>query len=435
MVFKVSQNNHRMQVGIIKKQKLAVYISGLLAVLAVFLVIGWAVTVQAQSDESNTTADPDISGLNQEIDQKRQELDELKKKANLYEDNVKGLQQQANTLENQLSIINIQVEKTQNDIDTITKEIETTNLELEQLAIEIETKTAEVDKHSEALSQFLRLISRYDERSYLEIIISNTSFSDFFDSFQYAHNLQARVEQTLKTTKEVKSQLEQQESEKSAKKDELGQLSQKLSQTVVNLGDQKEYKTTLLSETQENEETYQQLLEQAKQEQRAAESEVAGLEAKVRLGLKDEGVDFNADTQVIWPIAPLRGISAYFYDPSYPYRKYFEHAAIDIPSPQGTLVRAATSGTVGRSSGCYGGSLGYCIVTVVYNNEFATRYGHLSRVDVLDGTYVVQGQVIGAVGGLPGTPGAGGFTTGPHLHFEVRVGAFPVNPLDYLPGY
>ncbi|MBI5038004.1 MAG: peptidoglycan DD-metalloendopeptidase family protein [Candidatus Kerfeldbacteria bacterium] len=415
--------------GNIKKNHYLVVLGVLTIVLVGFF--GWSWNSFAQTAGDNQS-DESVTALNAEIDAKRKEVEELNKRAQIYEDTVKAKQKEASTLQNQLSLIDVQVEQTQNDIERITAEIEALNLELEQLAVNIADKTVELQSSQEVLAQYLRLIHRYDQQTYLEILMTNKSFSEFFDNFQYTQKLQADVEQALVATRTMRDELALQEKEKSDKKSELSQLSDKLTGSVADLGNQKDYKTTLLADTKEDEATYQVLLAEAKREQDSAQADIRSLESKARSQLEEEGVDLSADTQLIWPVAPLKGISAYFHDPSYPFRHIFEHPAIDIPAPQGTPIRAADNGYVVRAKNA---GMGYSYIMLVHNDQFTTVYGHVSRIDVTEEEYVVRGQQIGLVGGLPGTPGAGGLTTGPHLHFEVRSNGIPVNPLDYLPGY
>jgi len=117
----------------------------------------------------------------------------------------------------------------------------------------------------------------------------------------------------------------------------------------------------------------------------------------------------------IWP---LRGRLTSYYGPRW---GRFHHG-IDIAASPGAPVMAARSGTV-RSVGWMGG---YGLTVIVdHDGGHSTLYGHLSRTAVRAGEAVRAGQVIGYVGNT-------GNSTGPHLHFEVRVGGRPEDPLRYL---
>jgi len=130
-----------------------------------------------------------------------------------------------------------------------------------------------------------------------------------------------------------------------------------------------------------------------------------------------------------WPVQPLQGISAYFHDQSYEQRFKMQHNAIDIPTPQGTIVFAAAGGIV---TDVVDHGLGFNYITIAHPGGYSTLYGHINQFSVQKGQHVIAGDPIGYSGGRPGTKGAG-ISTGPHLHFGVYMNGAPVDPLKYLP--
>ncbi len=98
------------------------------------------------------------------------------------------------------------------------------------------------------------------------------------------------------------------------------------------------------------------------------------------------------------------------------------HQGLDIAAPTGTTVTAAAGGTI-ISAGWYGGYGNYILID--HGGGMATGYGHLSQIFVSAGQQVQKGQAIGAVGST-------GMSTGPHLHFEVRINGKPTDPAAYL---
>jgi murein DD-endopeptidase MepM/ murein hydrolase activator NlpD len=98
------------------------------------------------------------------------------------------------------------------------------------------------------------------------------------------------------------------------------------------------------------------------------------------------------------------------------------HPGIDIGVGMGTPIHAAAAGVVLIAS--YDGGYGNLVV-LDNGGSISTAYAHQSAMAVTVGQRVSQGEVIGYVGST-------GFSTGPHLHFEVRVNGTPVDPLGYL---
>lgn len=105
------------------------------------------------------------------------------------------------------------------------------------------------------------------------------------------------------------------------------------------------------------------------------------------------------------------------------------HAGVDISVGVGTPVGATKAGTV-TFAGTAGG-YGYAVY-IEHDGGVVSRYGHLSKIQAARGQSVKAGQQIGLSGGAKGAPGAGN-SRGPHLHFEIRPGNKPADPMRYLP--
>ena len=98
------------------------------------------------------------------------------------------------------------------------------------------------------------------------------------------------------------------------------------------------------------------------------------------------------------------------------------HKGVDIATPTGTTIWASCGGTVTFAG--WGGAYGN-VIFIDHSDGRQTRYGHLSKIYVSVGQHVDQGQKIAASGST-------GRSTGPHLHFELRIGGTPVDPMSYI---
>jgi murein DD-endopeptidase MepM/ murein hydrolase activator NlpD len=128
-----------------------------------------------------------------------------------------------------------------------------------------------------------------------------------------------------------------------------------------------------------------------------------------------------AATPSIWPAQGW--ISSDFGYRTSPFTGKREfHKGLDISAPQGTPIYAPAKGTVNFSG--RDGGYGLCL-TVNHGSGISTRFAHMHSMAVKAGQKVTRGQLIGYVGNT-------GRSTGPHLHYEVRLNGVPVNPMRYI---
>jgi len=166
------------------------------------------------------------------------------------------------------------------------------------------------------------------------------------------------------------------------------------------------------------------LEERRKEEKRLAEERRKKLAAQRAARMRQVAYRGGTSTKGFqWPLSHFR-ISAYYHDASY-YRRFRRvHTGIDLAAPQGTPIYAAKAGVV-TAAGWSRVGYGY-YVKINHGGGVETLYAHMSRIAVRSGQTVNKGALIGYVGRT-------GFATGPHLHFEVRIGGRTQNPWSFLP--
>lgn len=379
----------------------------------------------------------DVSELNQKIGNKKKDIETLQKEIEAYEEQIEIKRKEAVSLKNQLSLLENQIAKLELDIKLTEDRIQEINFEIQKTNLEIKETEQKIESQKQRVTEVLRTIYFNDQISYLEILVLNNSFSDFFDEVHHLSQIHNSLKEALDKLKELKKDLELKKSTLEENKTKEENLKNKLEQQRQDLAERLNAKGILFIQAKLTEKQYRNYLYQLQLEQQQINADIITLEKRVREELekrkKEERFQGLETAQLSWPIDPSRGITAYFHDPDYPFRYIFEHPAIDIRAAQGLSIGAAETGYVARVK--FNGDTSYAYIMIIHNSGLSTVYGHVSRVDVKEDQFVAQGQTIGAVGGLPGTVGAGKLTTGSHLHFEVRLNGIPVNPLEYLPGF
>lgn len=384
------------------------------------------------------------------------------------ENEIKTNQSKADKLISQIQKLNAKIDETNTNLNHLLAEMDRTKEEIRELKESIKDLEIRIAERDEVLRERVRVMQvKGGKVSYLDVLLGANSFSDFIDRFSAVTTLmdadrkiirqqeedmakleeeKALVEKKLSEQEErkqkiqsMKEQLESQKKEKRSLVDQLEAEQEKLSREKANL--EEAYDDTIeMSEELEGKIVAEQkrLAEIARkaEEKRRAEAAAKRAQQQKQQQQSSSGGDYTGSMPAVssgfWTKPTSGRYSSGFGWRTHPITgKKKQHRGIDLSAPIGTPVVAAGDGVVSYAGQMSGFGNVIMITHSVNGDILTTVYGHLSSISTSSGSHVSKGQYIGAVGTT-------GFSTGPHLHFEVHVGNFSaagpsaVNPLHYV---
>jgi len=376
----------------------------------------------------------------------RSEIDSLEEQKTAIATERAAVQAQVNDLEakqatvlEQKAALDRQNELARQEIEIITEEID---LYTKLVALkEDELKAAESVQEEQA-SHFRNRVRAMEENgplSYVNILFTATSFSDFLsridfinEIMQYDSQLERNYIAATENVAELKADFEGVKAEAEIKKTELLDKKAGLEREI-------EAAFTMIREIESDIETYRAEIEaneaaelEVQAEIDAMVAELARLEAEAKKAAEQSGSTWNAAAAVgstgsyIWPLPSNTYVSSGFGNRLHPiFQEYRFHAGIDVGGTAGSAIVAIDGGvvTVASPSPSYGN-----YVVIDHGNGNSSLYAHMTNYIVSVGQKVSQGETIGYVGST-------GWSTGPHLHFEIRAGGTLVDPLGYYTNY
>ncbi|OLA93824.1 MAG: hypothetical protein BHW64_05955 [Candidatus Melainabacteria bacterium LEY3_CP_29_8] len=309
----------------------------------------------------------------------------------------------------------LKLEKTQKNLITSKERYKQVQQRLEKAQFEYNQLIHNYSIYESLATNRIVKIFKNQRGSMMDFLLSSNDFNDFLDRIYFQKVIVRQDQKQLENLRQSAIRVNQ-------LKLQIDREKQYLAQTINSIDKEKQ---SISKAINQNENMIHKLKTDRKAYEKA-ERELAYQSQRLqRMLASSKTSNVKLATGFIWPLrGPITSPFGYRIHPIFKTRIF--HSGIDIGVPMGTPVKASNSGRV-MYVGWYGG---YGKVVIIDHGQYngkaiSTLYAHLSSYNVSVGQKISQGQKIGNAGST-------GYSTGPHLHFEVRVRGQVQNPLNYI---
>jgi len=401
---------NRKKVVFMKRNKIIISFAAAL-LMALSMIVTMPGVYAEDTSGSSSSSSSTIDGLKDDLSNVRNNLDQAKGE---YDAAVKELKD----LQTKISALETQIEEKQGEIDVTQGQIDENDALLETLRQQIEELDNEITDQNSALNQRLRVMYETDDQSMLSVLLGSDSFVDFLTNLDMVQRIHQSDKDFLE---ELQGKLDDVES----KRDQAVAIEATLTQQRADLQSQKDQLDSDKAALASAQSRVKEIRDNAAAEVKRLEEESNRIQQELSKMTSQWG-DYEGGAMA-WPV---RGpITSPFGMRIHPITgQYIMHTGIDIGVATGTPVHAAADGIVYYAQWNTGG---YGNLVMIDNgvdangNTIVTMYAHNSSFAVSKGSVVKRGDIIAYAGST-------GNSTGPHVHFEVRVNGTPVNPMNWL---
>lgn len=352
----------------------------------------------------------------EDITQYENDLQNLSKKIQEQLGKIGQIKKEVNSVASQLDEIETDLEQNRSQLRSVESRLMAKQQEVDENKKLIEHTEKKINERSQVLNKRIRDIYMNGQVSYVDVLFGAKDFGDFVNRYEL-------LKRVLKNDTELIAKTKAERELVVAKKADLERdlaTIQVLRQQAVEKRNVVASRYQAKREVLNGLEAEQNAAQRSYDELQQASNRIEQMIRARKGGSAPTGG--KATGSYIWPTAgPVTSAFGWRTHPIFGNKRL--HAGIDIGNDHGEPIVAADGGVV-ITAGWISG-YGYTVI-IEHNGTYSTLYGHASELLVSEGQVVRQGQLIARVGET-------GYTTGPCLHFEVRVNGSPTQPLDYLP--